>query len=70
MSEFIEEQIVPAEVVIEEAPELPDSHPGVDDGFVDAGGDMVVHEFDKDGKLVGWHKEPAEPNPDDVEVDE
>lgn len=53
MSELIEEQVTPVEG------ELPDNHPGVDDGFVDAGGDKVVHEFDEDGNLIGWHKEPG-----------
>jgi hypothetical protein len=64
VNEFIEEQ---ADVASEET--LPDAHPGVEDGFVDAVGDRIVHEHDEEGNLTGWHKEPAEPNPDNAGVE-
>lgn len=38
---------------------LPDCHPGVEDGTVDANGETVVHVYDEDGNVIGWHKLPA-----------
>lgn len=48
------------ETAAPEAPEVPENHPGVEDGYVDSAGEKVVHEYDEDGNLTGWHKEPAE----------
>lgn len=45
---------------MDEVNELPACHPGVEDGYVDSAGEKVVHDFDEDGNLIGWHKEPAE----------
>lgn len=42
------------------AEELPENHPGLDDGHVDAAGEKIVYEYDEDGNMIGWHKEPAE----------
>lgn len=48
------------ETAAPEAEELPENHPGVDDGHVDDAGERIVYEYGEDGALVGWHKEPAE----------
>lgn len=39
---------------------LPDNHPGVEDGTVDANGETVVYEYDEAGNMTGWHKVPAQ----------
>lgn len=40
------------------AGELPPYHPGVPDGHIEADGERVVYDYDENGELVGWHKEP------------
>lgn len=38
--------------------EAPDAgHP---DGHIDHNSEKIVYEYDEDGNVVGWHKEPAE----------
>jgi hypothetical protein len=32
---------------------------GVPDGFVDHADEVIVYEYDPDGNVTGWHKEPA-----------
>ena len=42
--------------------ETPEAHPlvGLPDGHVDHNNEKIVYEYDEDGNVVGWHKEPAE----------
>jgi len=45
--------------VHDDEPAATPCQPGRGDGHVDAAGEKIVHdEYDEDGNLIGWHKEP------------
>lgn len=64
-------EIEQTDTTTEAVPELPNEHPGVEDGTVlttpvepeEPGGEVrevqekIVYEYDAEGNQVGWHKE-------------